>query len=611
MEFQVVGSTNQQEVTIASTDRKFIINEYLVIQDEDHDNPIAEVIETSSFNKFIPSVDEKSAMLDDSVINNLNELGFDVENETIHLAKVRLVGELNRPISVGVSARLPEFNEIEHILMKTKPKDGLTLGVIRGTEILQEKLPQEISNVARLFDKEFGILDQEGVPFVLDHYSMKEYPHIGIYGGSGSGKSVGLRVILEELQKKRIPAIVFDPHYEMSFDKPFDNIPEDYKEDFKNKHMIATVGYDTGVDFVNLNTDELCGLLSSVSPLSETMENTVGAIHKKNDSLLKFQNRLNQLIDLFENSSDIEGEDRKVFEKYKNSVAGLKTLQAISSRLNGLVRSGLFEHDITNIEEGLKQRKTVVVRGNMKLLHTFSGYLIKALYKKRRTYQDSQQKTSADELRDIKRNKSIEKFPPFIIATDEAHNFARKGDFSNPTKRVLREIAQEGRKYGVFLILATQRPAILDDTINAQLNTKIIFRTVRSSDLDTIKEETDLSSSEIKRLPFLNSGNCFISSAVIGRAVSVRFRISKTKSPHSIHPFDELNEFSNTDDLGQVLLEHLPLGRHNLPQHHSDINKKAGRYVDKTEIFEVLEDLFSKGLVVREKSGFGYTYHLS
>ena len=45
---------------------------------------------------------------------------------------------------------------------------------------------------------------------------------------------------------------------------------------------------------------------------------------------------------------------------------------------------------------------------------------------------------------------------------------------------------------GYFWSLASQRPALLDDTINAQLNTKIIFRTVRSMDLSVISEETDL-----------------------------------------------------------------------------------------------------------------------
>lgn len=77
--------------------------------------------------------------------------------------------------------------------------------------------------------------------------------------------------------------------------------------------------------------------------------------------------------------------------------------------------------------------------------------------------------------------------------------------FESASKPILKEVAQEGRKYGVFLILATQRITLLDDTITAQLNTKFILRTVRESDIMTIKEETDISSDDAKRLPYLTT----------------------------------------------------------------------------------------------------------
>ena len=126
-------------------------------------------------------------------------------------------------------------------------------------------------------------------------------------------------------------------------------------------------------------------------------------------------------------------------------------------------------------------------------------------------------------------------FPTFIVITDEAHNFAPKG-VDSPTKHILREIAQEGRKYGVFLVLATQRPTLLDDTITAQLNTKLIFRTVRASDIDTIREETDISTEEAKRLPYLQTGDVFISSSKLGRTSYVRIRYADTESPHKENP---------------------------------------------------------------------------
>ncbi|NLB88197.1 MAG: hypothetical protein GX790_03070, partial [Syntrophomonadaceae bacterium] len=47
---QVVGTTNEQEVWIASGERSFRLNELLIIEDEFLNNPVGEVIETYSIN---------------------------------------------------------------------------------------------------------------------------------------------------------------------------------------------------------------------------------------------------------------------------------------------------------------------------------------------------------------------------------------------------------------------------------------------------------------------------------------------------------------------------------------------------------------------------------
>src|SRR5690606_13595486 len=125
------------------------------------------------------------------------------------------------------------------------------------------------------------------------------------------------------------------------------------------------------------------------------------------------------------------------------------------------------------------------------------------------------------------------------------HNFAPKA-IDSPAKSIIKEIAQEGRKYGVFLILATQRPTLLDETTTAQLNTKFVFRTVRGTDIATLKEETDLTQEEGKRLPYLRSGDTFVSSAAYGRTLFIRIRAAYTRSPHLLNPFDELRQLQSS-----------------------------------------------------------------
>ncbi|HEY4403991.1 MAG TPA: DUF87 domain-containing protein [Xanthobacteraceae bacterium] len=67
---------------------------------------------------------------------------------------------------------------------------------------------------------------------------------------------------------------------------------------------------------------------------------------------------------------------------------------------------------------------------------------------------------------------------PLLIVCEEAHRYAsvdRAVGFG-PTRRAISRIAKEGRKCGVFLALATQRPAELDPTIISQCSTLFAMR---------------------------------------------------------------------------------------------------------------------------------------
>lgn len=616
---QVVGMTNEHEIWVASNTYKFRLNELLIIEDDKLGSPVGEVIETYALNPFIPAVDEKSSVLvDHEVIASLSRLGYEIDEEMIYTAKVRILSELFYPVSTGVKVRQPDFSEVSELLIKSTPEDGLTLGIILGTEGLSVSLPPQYRGIAPLYDNKNGVKPQIGVPFILDYKAMNNYPHIGIFGGSGSGKSFGLRVIIEELIKKRVPLLVFDPHYEMNFKEIFDpDLPAHFKESFEHRCLILTVGSDVGVRFDTLTSADLCNLLSAVSPITEAMENAVASILENRDSLETFTMRLNDLISLLESSNEQEFESnfmqrRDIDERKKHAylsrlfalkkqVGQLSTLKSINWRLNRLIRQGIFmEQGIRQIEEGLKAQKTVIVRGSIWMLKVYAAYVLRNVYAKRRDYRDLLQKghTAGD------------KFPPFIVVTDEAHNFAPRGEQNVPSRREIKEIAQEGRKYGVFLILATQRPALLDDTVNAQLNTKIIFRTVRSTDLSVIREETDIGSEELKRLPYLPSGTGFVSSPIFGRTISMRVRAAKTRSPHQMNPFDELENDDEKDvEIIKIIKSCLPVNSSNIV----DVMRKMEDHnfnISQDEIINYLDKMIEKGEVRREENLLvGYIYH--
>jgi hypothetical protein len=608
---QVVGVTTQQFIYVASRERKFRIGEILIVDDPEL-RPRGEVVETKSFNRFLPLTMEQSPLIDPDVWNGLEQVGFRLGEETIHLAKVRILTDIPYPVAVGAGVHLPSFNEVDDLLLPCSPDSGLVLGVILGTEDMQETLPDELKNLAPLYRKGDGILHQSGVPFVFDHRAMQEYPHLGIFGGSGSGKSFGMRVILEELMEKRIPTLIFDPHYEMSFNTPFEGMDEKIAQKYASSTEILTVGRDTGVNFEDLTSDDLASLLMAAGGnFTEGMDNALKAIHQVKDSFISFSQKLDYCIGLAEKEEETRAEIRKnygensAFEKKIDSLARQaghpSSLRGIRWRLHRLNREGIFQQDISPITDALLRRRLTVIRGPIWLLTVFSAYLVRKLYGTRRDYLDALQRgdTPGD------------KFPPFIIVTDEAHNFARKGtEFVSPARSVFREVAQEGRKYGVFLILATQRPALLDETITAQLNTKIIFRTVRASDMDVIKEETDISGEEAGRLPYLPSGTAFISSAIVGRTVSVRIRCARTQAPRSINPFTELDrDFGGTDEeLLKAISNFLPLHFGQITLILSEIENALNRTVTVDEIQASLEALAAEGKLNRVEGPFGPTY---
>ncbi|WP_017729527.1 ATP-binding protein [Halalkalibacterium ligniniphilum] len=606
---QVVGITTQHEVYVASKHHKFRMNEMVVLEDRSLDFPKGEVVETFSYNRYIPMGFDKG-LVDHQVLQTLEQLGYDIGADTIHLAKVRLFEEAIQPIQTGVIVRHPEFHEIEELLVKVSPNDGLVIGEVKATDFISNSLPENLQGLMKL-QEQGQIRSQKGVPFIFDIRAMQQYPHIGVFGGSGSGKSFGLRVMLEELMKLEIPTLVFDPHFEMSFAKKAEG--QDSVPSYVEKYHVVQIGRDVGVDFSALSTRDVERLLQAASSLSESMVNVIQTIHKRKDSYQSFSDRVGNLGDALElGKQKVEamlhdgGMSRDEIERYSTykklldqyGSLPLASVKGIQWRLYRLQQAGLFQQNIRAIEQGLQQGKLVVVQGAVWLLQVFSSYVVGALYNKRRSYKDAKLQQEQGEF-----------FPPFMVVTDEAHNFAPKG-YDAPAKSVLKEIAQEGRKYGVFLIFATQRPTLLDETITAQLNTKFVFRTVRGTDIQTIKEETDLTHEEGKRLPYLRSGDVFVSSAIMGRTMALRIRLAHSTSPHTMNPFDELKDMQSKgdDELLQALDSFLPLGEMNVMKHVDEISKKSGKRWEVSALKQELDRLSETGKLKKEKTPFATVY---
>ncbi|MGI9502641.1 MAG: ATP-binding protein, partial [Geminicoccaceae bacterium] len=119
------------------------------------------------------------------------------------------------------------------------------------------------------------------------------------------------------------------------------------------------------------------------------------------------------------------------------------------------------------------------------------------------------------------------KAPPVLLVCEEAHRYVpEESDVGfAPTKRVIAQIAKEGRKYGVTLCLVSQRPSELAVSSLAQCNT--IFALRMSNEHDQAFVSQSLSENArwlVDSLPSLNTQEAVVVGDGVTVPVHIRFK---------------------------------------------------------------------------------------
>ena len=599
----IFGKSTSRYLNIIGQSEPFIQNQYLIIEDELQGNVPCEVIETSIYPMMVDSI-----MPEGCSVEFMKQLNLDA-NKVTYLARVKVLKDLPYPLMPSSKVFKSTYEDIADIITNASVNDSMILGVIRGTESANYKLPDEISDIAPLWQNGKAI-GQIGIPFMMNHHKFKEYPHIGIFGSTGSGKSRALAVLCEELMNLNIPALAFDPHQELSFNGQMEGLSSKFIKDYSDKHKVFNIGVDVGIKFTDLDSNELIRLFDYVNKLTEPQANVIEVLYEKGDTFANLQNKINSLKKAFEMMDRPKREQEPLspnevilYSKCKDKVSGVATLQALSWKCTALENTRIFSCGIEAVENSILNGKFSVIRGDISRLKMVSSYVINKLYLKRRCYAEWKPEYSTDKP---------DFFPPFFIVVDEAHNFAPADDkIYSPTKTQLRTISQEARKYGVFLALCTQRPKAIDKTLVSQLNTKFIFRLNDVDDMNIARVEGNLTDEEVSMLPDLQSGNCYVSSAILNKTYPVRFRSSFTKAPHSVDPFTELDKYLKTiksNDISTILEKFLPIKTDKIAQIHPSINQELNRIATIDEIIEGLNKLVQSNRATVKGTPFGKIY---
>lgn len=102
---------------------------------------------------------------------------------------------------------------------------------------------------------------------------------------------------------------------------------------------------------------------------------------------------------------------------------------------------------------------------------------------------------------------------PVLLVCEEAHNYIPRvgGAEYKSSKKSIERIAKEGRKYGLSLMIVSQRPSEVSETVFAQCNNFISLRLTNQSDQNYIKNLLPEGTRDIGNiLPNLTTGEAII-----------------------------------------------------------------------------------------------------
>jgi DNA helicase HerA-like ATPase len=354
-------------------------------------------------------------------------------------------------------------------------------------------------------DVYIGLLDGQSVHVNLDANNLVQ-KHCSILAKTGAGKSYTGGVILEELLDKGVPLLIIDPHGEYATLK----LPNDDKPSSFERYGISPKGYASQV--------------TVYTPANKLLNPTADYLFRLNGinlSIKEFSQFFsdgqsqNETGMLFEAVSKLKVEKQNytiediIFEVGQNKS---KVKWNVINKLETLKETGILSDKATTINELVQEGRASII--DMKGVNP-----------------DLQAMIVSKLCTDIFDARKLNTVPPCMLVIEEAHNFCPEKGFERTVSTdILRTIASEGRKFGLGLMVVSQRPARVDKNILSQCNTQIIMKVTNPNDLKAISKGLEGIGSDVEDdIKSLPPGVAMIVSTYIERPILVDIRTRKSK----------------------------------------------------------------------------------
>jgi hypothetical protein len=363
--------------------------------------------------------------------------------------------------------------------------------------------------------------------------------HLAILAMTGGGKTVAVRRIIRDLIDIGYPVVIFDPHgdYLGLWEKRKVFVKSEIKLFFPhivmtegNRRIVETLIAKMTEGLTEPQKDLMGWLLSSVEakvgqPVLDyinVLVTVVGNVAAKREKPTVARGSVKE-----ESSGERgEGPDARAFGGATARAVGrslrlvrdqLQRMETSNTRMRAILKGLDFEPlpDPEGMPEAIvapRQVSILYLGGYDHLTQsTIVSVLMEALFGHRAQLAD--------------------RIAPFLTVVEEAHNFVpsmREGIEDTPSLATLRRVITEGRKFGVGLVLVTQRPSRVDETILAQCNSFLVMRLVNPRDQTYVRSVMEnLSESDARMLPGFGPGQGIVSGQAVRFPLLVKIKFDE------------------------------------------------------------------------------------
>lgn len=315
--------------------------------------------------------------------------------------------------------------------------------------------------------------------------------HTAILGSTGAGKSGTVAAVLHSLLERGAEAnlanwkpriVVLDPHNE-------------YAKAFGDKHTrLSTDEGSLKLPYWLLNFQETVSLIIGKTEIVATSQSNIvklALLNARSDAAatlgidltkqpLTVDSPTPYSIQKFKDEVNAQrppGKDKKEQEPFNSVINKLETLER-DSRLNFMLSpwdgaTDEFAPVLSQFVGDGKPVRIVVLSGVPNEVAGICSAVIARTLFNLKVWQ-----TSEERERD-----------PVLLVCEEAHRYVpNRGEAQyEAAQEAIRRIAKEGRKYGIGLLLVSQRPSEVEATVLSQCNSWIILRITNDADREHVR----------------------------------------------------------------------------------------------------------------------------